>query len=61
MTHKVSLSGIKGAAIKFPEPVRSLILSEPDYVESAELISMMGTWEKLLMMAQNTGKMEMKK
>lgn len=50
----VSVVPLKQKALRFPEPVKSLILSEPDNMDSNELVSKMGTWEKLLKIAQNT-------
>lgn len=46
----VDLKPMKAKALNFPEPVKSLILSEPDSMESSEFIGKMGTWEKLLKM-----------
>ena len=50
----VSIIPLKRSALAFPEPVRSLVLSEPDAIDSRELISLLGTWDRLLAMAQNT-------
>ncbi len=44
---------LKEKAVKFPEPARTLILSEPDNMDAKEFITKLGTWEKLLGM-QNT-------
>ncbi len=49
---QISLALLKEKAMRFPEPVKTLILSEPDALDSKEFISKMGTWEKLLKMAQ---------
>ena len=46
----VSIVKLKQEAIKFPEPVKSLILSEPDTMDSTEFITKLGTWDKLLKM-----------
>ena len=46
----VDTAPLKLKALHFPEPVRSLILSEPDHLESSDFISKLGTWEKLLRM-----------
>ncbi len=46
----VSLIKLKQNAMNLPEPVKSLILSEPDSIDSAELITKLGTWDKLLAM-----------
>ena len=45
---KVLIGEIKTRALNFPEPVRTLILSEPDELEPEDLISKFGTWMKLL-------------
>ncbi|MHB8396056.1 MAG: hypothetical protein ACYDAZ_01840 [Thermoplasmataceae archaeon] len=45
---EVSLIPLKEKALKFPEPVKTLILSEPDTLDSQDFISKLGTWEKLL-------------
>ena len=46
----VSLVPLKTKALKFPEPVKKLILSEPDQIDTREFISKLGTWERLLRM-----------
>ena len=48
----VSLIPIKELAYEFPEPVRSLILGEPDTMDSREFIMMEVTWEKILRMKE---------
>ncbi len=45
---KVNIQPMKEKALNFPEPVKTLILSEPDTMESSEFIAKLGTWEKLL-------------
>ena len=45
---KVNLKSLKQKALQFPEPVKSLILSEPDEIEAFDFISKICTWEKLL-------------
>lgn len=52
----VSMKPMKSKALNFSEPVRSLILSEPDAMESGEFILKLGTWEKLLQMETNNEK-----
>lgn len=47
---EVSIILIKEKAVKLPEPVKTLILSEPDALSLGDLISKLGTWEKLLKM-----------
>ncbi|MGE9810276.1 hypothetical protein ACLIKE_02915 [Ferroplasma acidiphilum] len=49
----VSIISLKQKAMKLPEPVKSLILSEPDSMDSAEFITKLGTWDKLLSMEAN--------
>lgn len=44
----VDLTPLKSKALNFPEPVKSLILSEPDTIDAQDFISKLGTWEKLL-------------
>ncbi|MCL4420457.1 MAG: hypothetical protein M1477_02040 [Candidatus Thermoplasmatota archaeon] len=51
----VNLRALKERAIRFPEPVKSLILSEPDEMDSDDFISKLGTWEKLVKISQNGG------
>ena len=51
---QISLALLKEKAMRFPEPVRSLILSEPDLLDSSDFIVKLGTWDRLLQMAQNT-------
>ena len=50
------LRPIKQKALSFPEPVRTLILSEPDHLDSRDLIVKIGQWDRLLAMAQAGGK-----
>ena len=52
---QVSTEQIKQRALGFPEPVKSLILSEPDSMDAKELISKIGKWDRLLML-QKGGK-----
>lgn len=55
-SRKINLTGqkiadirpLKKAAMNFPEPVKTLILSEPDTMDASEFIGKIGTWEKLL-------------
>ncbi len=46
----VDLRPMKARALNFPEPLKSLILSEPDSIDSQDFISKLGTWERLLKM-----------
>lgn len=50
----VSIVTLKEKAIRFPEPVKTLILSEPDTLDSNDFISKLGTWERLLAMQKET-------
>ena len=52
---KISLVPLKEKAVRFPEPVKTLILSEPDSLDSQDFISKLGTWERLLRMPKNGG------
>ena len=47
----VDLTPMKAKAINFPEPLKSLILSEPDVIDAQEFISKLGTWERLAKMS----------
>jgi thiamine phosphate synthase YjbQ (UPF0047 family) len=47
---------MKIKALNFPEPLKSLILSEPDFIESNDFVLKLGTWEKLLLMETNNEK-----
>ena len=47
----VDIKPMKQKAMNFPEPVKSLILSEPDQMESSEFISKLGTWDRLVKMS----------
>ena len=46
----VDLKPMKNKALQFPEPLKSLILSEADIMDSTEFISKVCTWEKLTKM-----------
>ena len=47
----VNLAPLKAKALSFPEPLKSLILSEPDAIDAQEFISKLGTWERLAKMS----------
>ena len=47
----VNLAPLKAKALNFPEPLKSLILSEPDMIDGQDFISKLGTWEKLAKMS----------
>ncbi len=49
---EVSILALKARALNFPEPARTLILAEPDNLDSMELITKLAIWDKLLKMAQ---------
>jgi len=44
----VDMRIIKSRAFFWPDPVRSLVLSEPDKMRVEEFIVKLGTWERLL-------------
>lgn len=50
---KIDIRPMKAKALNFPEPVKSLVLSEADQIDSQDFISKIGTWEKLLKMEAN--------
>ena len=43
----VDIKPIKNKAMQFPEPLKSLILSEPDFMDSNEFVSKLCTWDRL--------------
>lgn len=45
---------LKAKAVKFPEPLKTLILSEPDTMDASEFIGKLGTWERLLKITLQT-------
>jgi hypothetical protein len=49
------LRPIKAKALNFPEPLKSLILSEPDMIDAQDFISKLGTWERLAKMNAKMG------
>ena len=51
----IDLSPMKTKALNFPEPLKSLILSEPDMIEASDFISKLGTWERLTKMSTKQG------
>lgn len=51
----IDLSPMKTKALNFPEPLKSLILSEADMIDAHEFISKLGTWERLSKMSAKTG------
>ena len=44
----VEIKKLKSVAMKFPEPLRTLILGEPDSMGADELIGKLGVWLNLL-------------
>ena len=46
----ISTRILKQHAEEFPEPVRSLILQESDFVDAERLVTDLGTFEKLLLL-----------
>jgi hypothetical protein len=49
---------MKAKALNFPEPVKSLILSEPETMDANEFIARLGTWDRLLTIGANKGREE---
>jgi hypothetical protein len=45
---EISTRALKGYADEFPEPVKSLILQEPDFTDTERFITDLGTFERLL-------------
>ena len=50
MSSECDLRPIKIKALTYPEPVRSLILSEPDSLPLQDFLAKSGVWERLLKM-----------
>ena len=55
----VDVKLLKARAINFPEPIRTLILSEPDILDPSEFITKLGTWEKLLQIGYGNNSLKM--
>jgi hypothetical protein len=53
---EISMKPLKEKALKLPEPVKSLILSEPDTLDSKEYISKICTWERILDLSREVSK-----
>jgi hypothetical protein len=51
----IDLMPMKAKALNFPEPLKSLILSEPDMIDAQDFISKLGTWERLAKMSTKQG------
>lgn len=43
----VKITPLKEKAMAFPEPLKSLILSEPDLIDAEDFILKFGTWDRL--------------
>lgn len=52
MSVNLDLKRLKDKASEFPDPVRSLILSEHDTVSVDDFLSKFATWERLLKMSE---------
>jgi len=44
----IDIRDLKTRAVRWPDPAKTLILSEPDALPLDEFITKLGTWEKLL-------------
>lgn len=44
----VDIRPIKTRALSFPEPVKTLVLSEPDSIPFMDFIIKLGEWERIL-------------
>jgi len=44
----VNLKELKTRALSFPEPAKTLILSEPDQIPVVDFLALVGVWEKTL-------------
>lgn len=45
---KIDIQQLKDYALKLPEPVKTLILSQPDEMDENDLISKFFEWRKIL-------------
>lgn len=52
---QIDMKKMKEIATRFPEPVRSLILSEPNMINVRDFILKLATWERLLRMNMARG------
>ena len=48
MMNNLNIQSLKQLALKLPEPVKTLILSQPDELSQDDLISKFFEWKKLL-------------
>jgi len=48
MTKYVDIRSLKDKALKWPEPVKTLVLSEADSVTVDEFLTKLEIWERLL-------------
>jgi len=44
----VNLRELKKKALAWPNPVRTLVMTEPDYLPVADFLARIGVWEKLV-------------
>ena len=54
----IDMKLMKAKALSYPEPVKSLILSEPETMDANEFITKLGTWERLLTIGATKGREE---
>ena len=54
----IDMKLMKAKSLSFPEPVKSLILSEPETMDANEFITKLGTWERLLTIGATKGREE---
>jgi hypothetical protein len=43
----MNITGLKNDAMKYPEPLKSMIMSEADVIEDQEFVSKFLMWRKL--------------
>lgn len=52
----IEIRKIKEVGLKLPEPVKTLILSEPETLKFDEFMTKITTWDRLLAMRQEAKK-----
>lgn len=52
----MNIKSLKDEAIKLPDPVKTLVLSQPDEMDEVELISKFFEWRKLIKIEQEVNK-----
>ncbi len=50
--NRVNIAELKKHASEFPDPLRTLLMEEPDYLTVQDFITKFGVWERVLQLKE---------